>query len=476
MRPGGVDLNLEAQVPDSVRLEGYAETIRTIDDRMSGMMALLDDIRRGVAAPFPSVTITDPRGGFSFGGGVDPLNRALALSKPRIVGNVQLVPPSHPSGDDSVSGWTESEGYDPSFPSLRPPVGGHRGRGKSRRRGSSFRGPPSGPVDVERGGAWDGAPLTLIDFGRPPPPPSGSGPRPPARTPDMIGSMRRPPRTAAVAVRVIGEGPPIGDVLRRAREKVSLEDLGISGSRIRKSATGSLLIEIPGQDCSAKADKLAEKLRSALGSGVAISRPTMQGRIKLTGLDESILPHEIATAVSTLGGCQTADVKVSPVRELRFGTRVAWVHCPLAIAYRVASMGRLTIGWSSVRVEYLGAKISQCYKCWAFRHVRNNCPSSIDRTGSCFRCGECNHQIQNCDRPLRCVLCHDKGLNSDHRMGSRGCESRRPDRLPQPERGNVSRRGTRRSQEILDPAPSEEDNNRLAPMEIEASSLNRNDD
>lgn len=60
-----------------------------------------------------------------------------------------------------------------------------------------------------------------------------------------------------------------------------MEDLGISGSRIRKSATGSLLIEIPGQDCAVKADKLAEKLRTALGSGVTVSRLTMQGGIKL---------------------------------------------------------------------------------------------------------------------------------------------------------------------------------------------------
>lgn len=284
-------------------------------------------------------------------------------------------------------------------------------------------------------------------------------------------SLKRPPRTAAVVTRLIEEGPPIGDVLRRAREKISLEDLGISGSRIRKSATGGLLIEVPGRDCSVKADRLAEKLRSVLGNGVAVSRPIMQGGIKLIGLDESILPQEIAEAISKLGDCQIADIKVNPIRDLKFGSRVTWVHCPLAAAYRVASADRLTIGWSTVRVEYLGAKISQCFKCWAFGHVRNNCSSPIDRTGSCFRCGDRGHQIQNCNRPWRCVLCHDKGMISDHRMGSRGCESRRPERPPSSgsrRPGNNTQKISGRNQEGIDPIMGEEDN-KLVWMETESN-------
>lgn len=58
-------------------------------------------------------------------------------------------------------------------------------------------------------------PLMLIDSS---PPPSSVGPRSSTRGSDMIGSLKRPPRTAAVAVRLIGEGPPIGEVLRRVRE------------------------------------------------------------------------------------------------------------------------------------------------------------------------------------------------------------------------------------------------------------------
>lgn len=138
---------------DSVRLKNCAEAIRTIDDRMSSMMSLLDDIRRGVALPSPSVTITDPYAGSTAAGRSSAPTRASAPSKPRIVGNVQLVPPNQPSEDDSASGWTETEGRDPSFPSLRSVAGGH-GRGRGGGGSSSTRGLSSTAPDVERDGGW----------------------------------------------------------------------------------------------------------------------------------------------------------------------------------------------------------------------------------------------------------------------------------------------------------------------------------
>jgi len=69
--------------------------------------------------------------------------------------------------------------------------------------------------------------------------------------------------------------------LKKAREKISLEDMGIEKTRIRKTATGNILIEIPGIDRSNEADKLASKLQSVLEGVAQIARPTIKGEIRL---------------------------------------------------------------------------------------------------------------------------------------------------------------------------------------------------
>lgn len=88
-----------------------------------------------------------------------------------------------------------------------------------------------------------------------------------------LAGRQRGPRTAAVAVRLLGNNLSMADVIRKARDGVSLEELGISDTRIRKSANGSLLMEIPGPEGTAKADMLAERLRETLGGDAVVSRP-----------------------------------------------------------------------------------------------------------------------------------------------------------------------------------------------------------
>lgn len=110
---------------------------------------------------------------------------------------------------------------------------------------------------------------------------------------------RRPPRSAAVAFKVTDENISYAEILKSAREKVSLKDqrLGIKASRIRKVANGGILIEIPSEDGSAKEDNLAGKLQEAVGGSVQITRPVAKGEILLIGLDESVSPEEITEEV-----------------------------------------------------------------------------------------------------------------------------------------------------------------------------------
>lgn len=74
---------------------------------------------------------------------------------------------------------------------------------------------------------------------------------------------RKPPRSSAVTVRV-NEDFTYAEVLKIARNQISLEGLGIEKTKLRKTTTGNMLIEIPGNDKKEEADRLADEMRKVL--------------------------------------------------------------------------------------------------------------------------------------------------------------------------------------------------------------------
>lgn len=83
---------------------------------------------------------------------------------------------------------------------------------------------------------------------------------------------RRAPRTAAIAIKGIGEDFSYAEALKKARQNISTSDLGIEETRIRKSANGAVIIEIPGKEGNNKADQLRNKLVEVLGKDAVVTR------------------------------------------------------------------------------------------------------------------------------------------------------------------------------------------------------------
>jgi len=103
----------------------------------------------------------------------------------------------------------------------------------------------------------------------------------------------------------------IGEVMRRMREGVPsvTATFGIKEIRPKCMATGGMLLEMPGAQSAAQADALARHIRDIFpeGSGVRVFRPIKKVDLRLTGVDESFMPKEIATAISGYGGGCDAD-------------------------------------------------------------------------------------------------------------------------------------------------------------------------
>lgn len=223
----------------------------------------------------------------------------------------------------------------------------------------------------------------------------------------MSGSQekipRRVPKTAAVSIKGKKDGFSYAEALRRARTSISLSELQIGSSKIRKGINGATIIEISGPENSEKADKLVAKLQEVLEDAI-VTRPTIKGELRLISLEESITKEEIEYAVADIGECGMQEVTVGAIRPTRTGLNNAWIQCLLKSAIAIANKNRIPIGWTMAKVELLKARPMQCYKCWRIGHTVRSCKSNADYSNCCFRCGKKGHNAKICQNQIRCVL------------------------------------------------------------------------
>lgn len=233
---------------------------------------------------------------------------------------------------------------------------------------------------------------------------------------------RKAPKGSVVAITGRNEDFSYADALKTAREKISLDKLGIDRSRIRKAANGGVLIEIPGVDSGAKADLLANQLNDLIGKDANIARPMAKGDVKLYNIDDSISQLEMCSLFAEIDDCPLNFIKTGTIRQQRNGLNSILVNCPLQLAIKIAKMGKIRLGWLTV-VELMKKRMIKCYKCWHFGHIKNSCNSVVDRQGCCFRCGDRGHNYDKCINPFKCWACLDSGLDGYHRSGSNECST-----------------------------------------------------
>lgn len=127
---------------------------------------------------------------------------------------------------------------------------------------------------------------------------------PPVATPSTIYSVksqemvkRRVPKTAAILIKGNDGEFSYASALKKARESISLKDIGIQNTKIRKAHTGGIIIEIAGKDGGSKADTLAERLGNLL-TNATVRRPMKRGDVRITGLDDSATPEELRHVIA----------------------------------------------------------------------------------------------------------------------------------------------------------------------------------
>jgi len=107
--------------------------------------------------------------------------------------------------------------------------------------------------------------------------------------------------------------------------------------------------------------------------------------LKISDLDDSINRMDVALAIGKLGDTSWLEIKTGEIRRTQRGMGMLWARCPFGAAIK-AEIGQLMVEWFA-RVELPRCHPLQCFRCLAVSHVRNRCPSAMDRDSACHNCG-----------------------------------------------------------------------------------------
>ncbi|XP_053626095.1 uncharacterized protein LOC128683984 [Plodia interpunctella] len=232
-----------------------------------------------------------------------------------------------------------------------------------------------------------------------------------------------PPKTSAVVVTLKPESKlDYRAVITRATT-IDLSSIGVDHvSAVRGTATGARIIEIPGADSGAAADNLAEKLREVIGSEAEVTRPFKAAQIRVSGFDEGVTPEALKEATARAGKCPSGQVKVGNIRIAPDMTGAVIITCPVAAANALIEEGRLLVGWTAAKVRGLEALPMRCFRCMGIGHTRALCPSPVDRSELCHRCGKSGHISSACEASEPwCAVCYAHKLTAKHIMGGPSC-------------------------------------------------------
>jgi len=259
-----------------------------------------------------------------------PPGRTRAGDKgPRIVSNIQLVPPKegHKSGEEGVE--EQKVTATPSNEWIRVTNKNERKNVKKREKGME---------QVKEKDSVGKKENPKREIGK--------------QRLGQQGTRRRPPRTA-VAIRGLVSGFSYAEALRTLREKISLPELEIEKSHIRKATSGGILIEIPGEDRNKKAEELKNRIAGVLGETAKVTRPTVKREIRVMGLDDSVVPEEVADVLAAKGDCDPREIKVGIIRPMKNGLNMVWAQGPVGAMIKASSEGKIRIGWTIARIDLL---------------------------------------------------------------------------------------------------------------------------
>lgn len=78
-------------------------------------------------------------------------------------------------------------------------------------------------------------------------------------------------KVEAIVIHKPEQSESYADILKKANSSINISELGIKDTRIRRTAAGSLLIQIVGEESKRQADALAAEMRRVIGEEAKVA-------------------------------------------------------------------------------------------------------------------------------------------------------------------------------------------------------------
>lgn len=225
-----------------------------------------------------------------------------------------------------------------------------------------------------------------------------------------IKKLSRKPIEEAILVKA--NEKTYSDMLKKLKNDINTDEIGIEIHDVKKTQKGDLLIKVK-RDME-KIETLKKEIRDKL-PGAITTLLTKKIILHLKDLDEVTTTEDIAQAIIKAIPLKKEHFEVRALRPTKMGRQNATVIMTEADAHNLLSLGKLKVGWTNCRVAER-IKGTRCSKCWETGHEKKDCKGP-DRQDLCFKCTKNDHKIANCNNMPFCLACNNEG----HQTGSVKC-------------------------------------------------------
>lgn len=213
------------------------------------------------------------------------------------------------------------------------------------------------------------------------------------------------------------------EILSKVKSDPALEELGKMVTRIRRTLAGDLLLQLD-KSATEQTARFRSSIETALGNEAEVKTRVHEVEVEIKDLDEVATKEDVCAAliqqIEEARGITEASIK--SIRQAYGGTQIAVVSLPAEVAKKAIQVEKIRVGWVVCRIREK-MRLTRCFKCWHYGHLSRSCKSAVDRSDHCIKCGAEGHKAKICTSKPRCVLCLEKGdnSNSDHAAGSSKC-------------------------------------------------------
>ncbi|KAK9719714.1 hypothetical protein QE152_g22492 [Popillia japonica] len=206
------------------------------------------------------------------------------------------------------------------------------------------------------------------------------------------------------------EGRSYVDIVKKLKEKVDIDQIGVKVRKIRKTAKGDLLLQVEGGH--EMANTLGKEIKNKIEDIKVTTRRTGTTTIYVLGVDPTTTEEDVKRALGKETKLKETDINIKSIRKSKHEEQTVIAEIPKQEAMDLIKRRKMRIGWSECGIKER-IEVARCFKCLEHGHKSWECTSQTDRSEECIKCGQKGHTGKQCDNKTRCIKCNIEGHRAD---------------------------------------------------------------